>query len=160
MERAASNTKTWLFSAYSAKRLCFEVQFQFIAKFVPRYFEGVFPYNLLPYDLPYSKKFSGAMVGLLKFGGNSFSLLLSFMFTLTFQVLMLQKLLLLFSKGANPSPGASPVFLTVTQVNQYTCIARSALCTGNYDLYVLVTQVSNDFEQEMEKSNNLSSHAQ
>ena len=82
------------------------------------------------------------MVGLLKFGGNSFSLLLSFMFTLTFQVLMLQKLLLLFSKGANPSPGASPVFLTVTQVNQYTCIARSALCTGNYDLYVLVTQVS------------------
>ena len=29
MERAASNTKTWLFSAYSAKRLCFKVQFQF-----------------------------------------------------------------------------------------------------------------------------------
>ena len=83
------------------------------------------------------------MVGILKFGGNSFSLFLSFMFTLTFQVLMLQKLLLLFSKGANPSPGASPVFLTVTQVNQYTCIARSALCTGNYDFYVLVTQVSN-----------------
>ena len=100
------------------------------------------------------------MVGILKFGGNSFSLLLSFMFTLTFQVLMLQKLLLLFSKGANPSPGASPVFLTVTQVNQYTCIARSALCTGTYDLYVLVTQVSSDFEQEMEKSNNWPSHAQ
>ena len=29
MERAASNTKTWLFSAYSAKRFCSEVQFQF-----------------------------------------------------------------------------------------------------------------------------------
>ena len=51
-------------------------------------------------------------------GGNSFSPLLSFTLTPTFQVLMLQKLLLLFSKGANPSPGASPVFLTVTQVNQ------------------------------------------
>ena len=78
-----------------------------------------------------------------EFRGNSFSSLLSFTLTPTFQVLMLQKLLLLFSKGANPSPGASPVFLTVTQVKQYTCIAGSALCTGNYDLYILVTQVSN-----------------
>lgn len=70
MERAASNTKTWLLSAYSAKRslACFVndndmiVIMIIVFYLILRYFEGVFPYNLLPYDLPYSKKFSGAMV--------------------------------------------------------------------------------------------------
>jgi hypothetical protein len=75
MERAALGTKDWLFSAYSAKR----------------YFPGIFPYNLLPYDLPYSKKMSGAAV------------------------LLLQNLSRLFSRGSM-GPGASTVLLTVTQV--------------------------------------------
>ncbi len=77
MERAASNTKTWLLSAYSAKRslACFIRDNDMIFgnwtngfNLILRYFEGVFPYNLLPYDLPYSKKFSGAMVLFLGLG--------------------------------------------------------------------------------------------
>merc|ERR1711925_2812 len=38
IERAAANTKKYLFTCYSTRR----------------YYDGVFPYNLLPYNLPYS----------------------------------------------------------------------------------------------------------
>ena len=38
IEKAAAGTKKYLFSCYSTRR----------------YFDGVFPYNLLPYNLPYA----------------------------------------------------------------------------------------------------------
>jgi len=43
IEKAAANTKKYLFTCYSTRR----------------YFDGVFPYNLLPYNLPYSMKIGG-----------------------------------------------------------------------------------------------------
>ena len=65
MERAALQTKKWLFSAYSAKRYSMQGSL-FIRYSFARYFHGIFPFNLLPYDLPYSKKMSGAALLLLQ----------------------------------------------------------------------------------------------
>ena len=100
MERAASNTKTWLFSAYSAKRFCFEVQFQFSIynKVCHQVFWRSLPIQPLAIRLAILKKVQWSNGRTCEFRGNSFSSLLSFTFTPTFQVLMLQKLLLLFSK--------------------------------------------------------------
>ena len=42
IEKAAANTKKYLFTSYSTRR----------------YFDGIFPYNLLPYNLPYVREFS------------------------------------------------------------------------------------------------------
>ena len=50
IENAAANTKKYLFTCYSTRR----------------YFDGVFPYNLLPYNLPYVRTKLSKLFGFAK----------------------------------------------------------------------------------------------